>query len=233
MIDFNNLEKVSSVICSPTPNLTIKHSIVMKRKPPYNKEMSQSYNVNKGLNYAFDYKWDNGSKEGLYFQNGTVLLEFESKRQVIQDNTQKKIAISAYTNMRDIPMLISTIDRAYNWLTRNANEVFVRDVDGRPIKIVNPLLQIGCPVVSGNISFKPCIVRDMQDVRYEGISMGTQKDGELTNFTGPEFSMFKMIITSFGHNYYLANQMLINQALSYCTNYNLTEVLTRNAKSRN
>ena len=232
MIDFDNLEKVSSVICSPTPNLTIKHSIVMKRKLPYNKEMSQSYNINKGINYAFDYKWDKGFKEGLYFQSGSVLLEFESKKQITQDNILKKVVISAYMNVRDIPILVSTIDRAYGWLTRNANEVFIRDVDGRPIKIVNPLLQIGCPVASGNISFKPCIVRDMQDVRYEGISMCTQKDGELTNFTGPEFSMFKMIVSGFGNNYYLANQMLITQALSYCTNHNLTEVLTRNAKSK-
>lgn len=234
MIDFDNLEKITSVICTPTPTLTIKHSVVLRRKPF--KDQPQLYGDTKSLSYAFDYKYNsNGySKEGLYLHNGTVLLEFEAKRQNANYNdkdNRKKTSISAFVSMRDIPMLISTIDKAYNWLTHNAGDVFIRDVDGRPIKIVDPLLQIGCPVVSGNIAFKPCIVRDVQDVRYEGIAMCTYKDGELTNFTGPEFTMFRMVVTGFGNNYYLANQMLINQALAYCTNYNLTEVLTRNAKS--
>ena len=235
MIDFDNLEKVTSVVCSPTPNLTIKHSIVLRRKPF--KDASQiGYNDNKSLSYAFDYRYSD-NKEGLYFNNGTVLLEFESKRQSnYTDNkssNQKKVSISAYANVRDIPILVNTIDKAYKWLTHNAGDVFIRDVDGRPIKIVDPMLQIGCPVVSGNIAFKPCIVRDTQDVRYEGIAMVTHKDGELTNFTGPEFATFRMIVAGFANNYYLVNQMLINQALTYCTNYNLTEVLTRNAKSNN
>ena len=234
MIDFDNLEKVTSVICAPTPNLTIKHSIVLRRKPF--KDSSQSYNNDKSLSYGFDYKY--GDKEGLYFHNGTVLLEFEAKRQQTYtdshgNSNSKKASISAFANVRDIPILVNTIDRAYKWLTHNAGDVFIRDVDGRPIKIVDPLLQIGCPVVSGNIAFKPCIVRDIQDVRYEGIAMVTHKDGELTNFTGPEFATFRMVVTGFGSNYYLANQMLINQALAYCTNNNLMEVLTRNAKSNN
>lgn len=234
MIDFDNLEKVTSVICAPTPNLTIKHSIVLKRKPF--KEQSTYVNPNtdnRSLSYGFDYRY--GEKEGLYFHSGTVLLEFETKRQAAAYNDSrngtKKTSVSAFVSVRDIPILISTIDKAYNWLTHSAGDVFIRDVNERPIKIVDPLLQIGCPVVSGNIAFKPCIVRDIQDVRYEGISMSTFKDGELTNFTGPEFTTFRMVVAGFGNNYYLANQMLINQALAYCTNNNLTEVLTRNAKS--
>ena len=222
MIDFDNLEKVTSVICTPTPTLTVKHSVILRRK-------TTQANT-KSLSYSFNYRYGDG-REGLYFHNGLVLLELETKRQSVNYNDKGKQTVSTAVSVRDIPILINTIDKAYNWLTHAAGDVFIRDVDGRPIKIVDPLLQIGCPVMGGNIAFKPCIVRDIQDVRYEGIAMSSLKDGELTNFTGPEFTMFRMIISGFGNNYYLANQMLINQALAYCTNNNLTEVLTRNAKS--
>lgn len=244
MMNFDDLNKVTNVICKPTPHLTVKHVIYLRRNPfqeskPYGKDPRKDRKINYAFPYESKDKFGNATNDnnGLYFQNGDVYLELEARRQVLmkdaKDNKTQAQTVKYSCTFRDIPILIGIIDRAYSWLTNNDNDIFVRDCDGRPLKVVDPLLQLVCPIRSGSLMFKPCIIRDTQDIRYEGISLMSQKDGELTNFTAPEFAMFRMAIVGFGNNYYLANQMLILQSMSYCTNSNLTEVLSKNAKSTN
>lgn len=237
MIDFDELNKVTNVVCKPTPTLTVKHVLYLKRNPysdskPYMQDPSKA----RKLDYAFPYE-ANGTC-GMYMQCGDVYLELEARRQTLYvdkmkpDTKSKSASIKMSCGFRDIPVLLGILDKAYSWLVDTSNDIFVRDMDGRPVKVVDPLLQVGCPIMHGSmLIFKPCIIRDAQDVRYAGISMVSPKDGEMTNFTSPEFAMFKMAITGFGQNYYLINQMLINQTISYCTYNNLMEVLNRNGKS--
>ena len=50
MLDFDSFDKVSSVICKPTPTLTVKHVVSLKRTNPVN---------NKLLPYMYHYDtWD-------------------------------------------------------------------------------------------------------------------------------------------------------------------------------
>lgn len=232
MVDFNKVERVTNVVLRPTPLLTIKHVVELISIP------KATFGSPKVYNYEWDYEVKHPSMPkapqnniGIIFTPGNSYIEFEFKRPNNSMNDNKRNVIKHTLIFRDIPMLLNVLDNAKKWLTSNNQDTFIRDIDGKPMKIVDPLLNIGCPTFTGNLSFKPCIIRDASDVRYEGVAMLSIKDGELCNFTAPEFLMFKMCIEGLANNYYMANLALANQALSYCMYNNLMEVLNKNGKS--
>lgn len=234
MLDFEKINKLIGVISKPTPTLVVKHVIELTRNLGRDKTQVRGY----AWEYANTHNIFNNGKNvpvtnaGLYFEClGYVVLE--SKRidmdvQQANPNTvekeyeKKKIVIY----QKNVPTFLAALDNTYTWLT-NEKDVFVLDVNGKPIKLVDISTRVNCPLSQSNYAaFKPCIIRDASDVRYEGIAMGNET-GEITNFTAPEFAAFRAQMYNILNNLYFANNMIINQAMIYCTYKNMNEALGR------
>jgi hypothetical protein len=52
----------------------------------------------------------------------------------------------------------------------------------------------------------------MSDVTYEGVAMGNEQ-GEITNFTAPEFSSFRTMMHGLLPHFYLAGSTLMGNAV--------------------
>lgn len=230
MLNFDELDKVSSVICKPNPTLTVKHVVRLSRMNPSDGKM---------MPYAFIYDTSKfGKTPDPRFKNpkqvigmsGTCdgYVDLESNRTKIVDGESKtnKIVISILP--RDMQSFLYVLDKAYKWLTDNtASSPFVKDMNGRPAKVKDPMLKVSTPLTRSatGLSFKPCIIRDDSDVRYEGITMGNKEFGEITNFTAQEFTGFKVMVTGVLENLYIANMTLTTQAMSYVSAVNTTQLL--------
>ena len=228
MIVFEKLDKVSSVICRPTPTLVVKHVLHLKRPAPSMDNFRPTIpGTEKKLDYAFPYNFSN--TQGVAYQFGDFYIELETRRQVFKEDKTKKPNPKMSMMLKDLPLFLNVMDKAYGWLSNSDNGVYIRDVENKPLKVSDPLLQIGCQFFKGHAILKPCIIRDNANVRYEGISMISQLDGEFTNFTAPEFAAFRVSLQGFYNNYYIANTMLANETLTYCVYSNFMELLNKNA----
>jgi hypothetical protein len=206
--DFNDLDKITGVICHPTPSLVVKHVISLKRKvSPKN-----NYQKEEERGYVFYYDFNN--VKGMYLEcRGQICLE--GHRNVINNEgvtTTKKIV--CYIEMKDIANFLNRLDVVYAWLIGEQNkEIYQADSQGRPCRILDPNRKVAVSLSqTAYVAFKPCIIRDMNDVTYEGIAMGTEL-GEITNFTASEYASFNIIMHGLLPNLYMANNTLINNAI--------------------
>jgi hypothetical protein len=222
IMDFNTLDKVTSIICHPTPSLVVKHVVSLKRKIP-NKN---SYQKEEERGYVFYYNFNNVN--GMYLEaKGQIILE--GHRNVINTEgvtTSKKI--TCYIEMKDISNFLNRLDIAYSWLIGEQNKsLYQADSQGRPCKILDPNRKIAASLTqTAYIAFKPCIIRDMNDVTYEGIAMGNEQ-GEISNFTASEYASFNVIMHGLLPNLYMANTMLINNAIQLCIYSKLNSLESR------
>jgi hypothetical protein len=222
IVDFNTLDKITSVICHPTPSLVVKHVVSLKRKiTPKN-----TYQKEEERGYVFCYNFNNVN--GMYLEGkGQIILE--GHRNSINNEgvtTSKKIA--CYIEMRDIANFLNRLDIAYSWLIGEQNKsVYQADSKGRPCKIIDPNRKIAASLTQTSyIAFKPCIIRDMNDVTYEGVAMGSEL-GEITNFTASEYASFNIIMHGVLPNLYMANTALINNAIQLCIYNKLNSLESR------
>jgi hypothetical protein len=206
--DFEHLEKIISVIGYPSPSLTVKHVVSLIRKvPPKNNKKEEE------RGYAFYYTFNKGST-GLYLESRSSII-LEGHRNVINNEggtTYKKIA--CIIDMKDVANFLNRLDVAYGWLVGEQNkQIYLSDVQGRPCKILDPSKKVVVTLSQSTyVAFKPCIIRDMSDVTYEGIAMGNEQ-GEITNFTASEYSSFRIQMQGLLPNLYIANNVLINNAI--------------------
>jgi hypothetical protein len=220
--DFNSIDKITAVICHPTPSLVVKHVISLKRKAP----SRNTYQKEEERGYVFYYNLNNIN--GMYFEGrGQIILE--GHRNVINKegvNVAKKI--TCYIEMKDIANFLNRLDIAYSWLIGEQNKsIYQADSRGRPGKILDPNRKIAASLSQTTyIAFKPCIIRDMNDVTYEGIAMGNEQ-GEITNFTASEYASFNMTMHGLLPNLYMANSVLINNALQFCIYNKLNSLESR------
>jgi len=245
MIYFDGLDKVTDVISRPTPTLIVKHVVRLKRQDPMNKNSKRGYafsynNSNLDGNSGPHGKGENGppSKapqysptQGLYF-DGTGYILFEGFRVVPNsDGSTYTKKLTCEVEAKNVSAFLTALDNAYAWLIgKNYKKIYISDTLGRPFKIGEATLKEVAPLSqTAYVAFKPCIVRDASDVKYEGIAMGTQ-DGEITNFVAPEFASFRMQMQCLLPNLYLANGILVNQAMQYCTYTNMMEAFAKNGK---
>lgn len=215
MVDFDNLDKITNVICRPTPTLVVKHIVSLRRKDPILKDSKR--------NFAFNYSFNGTS--GIYFDNKSEVC-FEGFKIVSGNSDPKKI--SCHIEPKNFMSLMYAMNNAFEWLSGPKHKTtFILDANGRPIKIGDPNARESIPLTQFEyIAFKPCIIRDDSDIKYEGIAMGT-KEGEMTNFVAPEFANFRMQMTNVFQNFYIATQMVITQTIQYATYKNLKEAFKK------
>jgi hypothetical protein len=157
--------------------------------------------------------YDFNNVKGMYLEcRGQICLE--GHRNVINKegvSTLKKI--SCCIEMKDIANFLNRLDIVYSWLAGEQNkEIYQADSQGRPFRILTPDKKIAVSLSQTTyVAFKPCIIRDMSDVTYEGIAMGSEL-GEITNFTAPEYASFNTVMHSLLPNLYMANTALVNNA---------------------
>jgi hypothetical protein len=219
---FDDIDKITSIVCYPNPSLVVKHVISLKRKvPPKNPHQQE-----QKRGYVFNYNFNDVA--GMYLEcKGEVLLE--GHRNVISNDGRNVVNKTfCYIEMKDISNLLNRLEIAYSWLIGEANkEIYVSDSQGRPFKIADPGKKtVAALSQSAYISFSPCIIRDIADVTYEGVSMSTER-GELTNFTAAEFASFNIIMHGLLPNLYMANSVLINNALQICTYNKMLDIESR------
>jgi hypothetical protein len=209
--DFNNLDKIVSIVCHPTPNLTVKHCVSLKRKIP----SKNRYQKDEERGYDFFYNFN--SISGLYLEaKGHIVLE--GHRNIINsDTSSQNKKISCVIEMKDIASFLNRLDIVYTWLIGDKNkEIYISDSHGRPCKIMDTTKKVVVSLMQSTyISFKPCIIRDINDVTYEGVVMSNETS-EISNFTAIEFSSFRLIMHSLLPNLYMANSILINNAIQLC-----------------
>jgi hypothetical protein len=220
-MDFENLEKIISVVCYPSPSLTVKHIVSLKRKIP-----SKNNKKEEERGYAFYYSLKGST--GLYLESRSSVV-LEGHRNIINNDggtTYKKISCSI--DMKDVANFLNRLDVAYSWLIGEQNrQIYLADVQGRPCKILDQSKKVVVSLSQSTyVAFKPCIIRDMSDVTYEGIAMGNEQ-GEITNFTASEYSSFRIQMQGLLPNLYLANNTLINNAIQLSI-YNKLKTFTRN-----
>jgi hypothetical protein len=209
---FDDIEKITSIVCYPTPSLVVKHVISLKRKIP--PKFPGQKELKRG--YVFNYTFNEVS--GMYLEcKGEILLE--GHRSVINKdggNTMNKVF--CYIEMKDISNFLNRLEIVYTWLTGEMNkQIYVSDSQGRPCRIADPNKRIIVTLKQSTyLSLSPCIIKDISDMTYEGISMSTER-GEVTNFTAAEFASFNIIMHGLLPNLYMANSVLINNALQICT----------------
>jgi hypothetical protein len=206
---FEDLDKIISVVCRPTPSLVVKHIVTLKRKTPNNPAFSGKTEEERG--YVFTYNFQNVN--GMYLEcRGSICLEGHKNS---MDNSgaimQKKL--SCMIDLKDIANFLNRLDIAYTWLIGEENQkVYMSDSQGRPCKILDMRKVVVSLSQSAYVAFKPCIVRDTSDVTYEGIAMGGEQ-GEITNFTASEFDSFRVQMHALLPNLYMANIAVINNAI--------------------
>jgi hypothetical protein len=216
--DFNDLGKITSIVCYPTPNLTVKHTVSLKRKG----QAKNQFKKEEERGYDFFYTY-NGS-HGLYLEAKGQIV-FEGHRNIISnESSMQHKKISCIIEMKDIANFLNRLDIVYLWLTGEQNkEIYLSDAQNKPCKILDPNRRIAVSLSQMSyVAFKPCIIRDMNDVSYEGIAMGTE-EGEMSNFTASEFSSFRLSMHGLLPNLYMANNMLIGNALQLCIYNKLTQ----------
>jgi hypothetical protein len=219
---FDDIDKITSIVCYPNPSLVVKHVISLKRKvPPRNPHQKE---LTRG--YVFNYNFN--ETNGMYLEcKGQILLE--GHRNVISSEGGNSINKTfCYIDMKDISNFLNRLEIAYSWLIGDMNkEIYVSDSQGRPFKIADPDKKtVASLSQSTYVSFTPCIIRDIADVTYEGVSMSTER-GELTNFTAAEYASFNIIMHGLLPNLYMANSVLINNALQICTYNKMLDIESR------
>ena len=235
MLDFDSFDKVSSVICKPTPTLTVKHVVSLKRINPVNDKLLPYmwyYDTSKIQNdnsQRFNKNQSTSSKviKGLTsgYTDSTIVLE--AVRNNVSDGSVHQNKISVMISPRDAQCVLYVLEKASEWLTDYGNSPFIKDVNGRPAKVKDPFLKASIPLQRSKtgLTLKPCIIRDTANVCYEGITMGNPEYGEITNFTAQEFMCFKITLGCVLNNFYLANMLISTQAMSYVAAVNSAELL--------
>lgn len=219
-VDFDSLDKITNLVSKPTPTLSVKHVINLTRK--------NMMKDKEKLGYAFTFKTEGNQfypgTQGIYFNCSSVIQLDGLTNKVDKDGKTIQSKISCIIDPKNFTAFLIAIDNAYSWLLgEKYTKTFVLDDTGRPLKICDPFQKETCPLSQTNyIAFKPAIIRDAFNVRYEGISMITPK-GEITNFVAIEFASFKDQMHSLLPNLYTATGMLVNQALMYSVYSKLKE----------
>jgi hypothetical protein len=207
--DFNKLDKIVSIVCCPTPNLVVKHCVYVKRKVSAKNKKDEE----RGYDFFYSYNGMNG----LYLEAKGQIV-FEGHRNIIssEGSTQYK-KISCCIEMKDVANFLNRLDIVYSWLAGEDNKkIYLSDSQRRPCKIIDPSIKIVAALTQTSyVAFKPCIIRDMNDVAYEGVAMGNEQ-GEISNFTASEYSSFRLAMHSLLPNLYMANTMIINNAMQLC-----------------
>jgi hypothetical protein len=240
MIYFDKLDKVSNLIARITPSLIIRHVVDLKSRSSNRKDANVS-------DFAYHYSFDNsngGNKysgmykaplniQGIQFRSqGHIVIEsfVKSISQKDGDTASKKVSIAIW--LQDSPLFINSLENVLLWFT--SENVFLDDSRGQPFKIIDPLLKVTCPLQfeTAGIVFKPCIIHDTQDNRYQGVSIGNREKGEISSLTATEFINFKNIISYSLNNLYISNMALINEALQYCTYSNLMEDISNRERRK-
>jgi hypothetical protein len=208
--NFHDLNKIVSVVSYPTPSLVVKHCVVLKRKVipknQYQKEEERGY----------DFFYNYNGVTGLYLEARGQIV-FEGHRNAPLGEGAKPRKIIALIEIKDISSLLNRIDIVYNWLTGEENrKIYLSDSQGKPCKIADPDRKVAVSLTqSAYLAFRPCIIRDINSMTYEGVVMLTE-EGEITNFTASEYSSFRITMHGLLPNLYMANTMLINNALQLC-----------------
>jgi hypothetical protein len=209
--NFEELDKITAIVCNPTPSLVVKHVITLKRKiPPKNANQKE-----EERGYVFYYTFNNVT--GMYLEcRGHIVLEGH-RNTLNNDGVTTSKKISCYIDIKDIANFINRLDLVYSWLVGEQNKlIYQSDSSGKPCKILDPNKKVAVSLSQTTyIAFKPCIIRDMNDVTYEGIAMGNEA-GEITNFTASEYASFNIIMHGLLPNLYLVNTALINNAIQLC-----------------
>jgi hypothetical protein len=208
IIDFEKLEKIISVVCHPSPSLTVKHVVTLIRKIP-----AKNNKKEEERGYAFYYSLNKGSS-GLYLESRSSIVLEGHRNSIADDGRANYKRISCSIDMKDVANFLNRLDVAYNWLLGDQNkQIYLADVQGRPCKILDQTKKVVVSLSQSTyVAFKPCIIRDMSDVTYEGIAMGNEQ-GEITNFTASEYSAFRIQMQGLLPHLYLANNTLINNAI--------------------
>lgn len=221
VVDFDNLDKLVNLVGKPTPTLTVKHIVSLTRQNP------RSKNPKDKLGYVFPYEVTPNNRyvaptNGLAFTS-MFYIQLVGTRTVTDDKgeTQTKV-IRCNINPQCSMTFLAALDNVYSWLAGpKYATTFILDASRRPLKIADPFQKETCPLTQTSyIAFKPAIIRDASDVRYEGIAMGTQ-DGEMTNFVAPEFAWFRSQMQFLLPNLYTASCSLVSQAMQYCIYKNM------------
>lgn len=232
MIYFEDLEKISNVVCKVTPSLYIKHVVNLKQENP---------KTNTKMDFAFYYSFPNTTNpndvtQGIQFRMNSsyLILENVSYKRDVKTGTVKPAKTRISINISDTPNLTNHLDIALSWLTLSNDQVFQNDTIGRPVKVYDPNLRTACPLLKEptGIVFKPCIVQDDQGNKYQGISIGNREKGEITSLTATEFYTLKTTILNVLNNLYISNITSVNQALNYCLYKNFMEVVRRDGSSK-
>jgi hypothetical protein len=222
--DFDNLEKIISVVCYPSPSLTVKHIVTLIRKIP-----AKNNKKEEERGYAFYYSLNKGNSTGLYLESRSSILLEGHRNTLNNEGVTNYKKISCSIDMKDVSNFLNRLDVAYNWLVGEQNkQIYLADVQGRPCKILDLTKKVVVSLSQSTyVAFKPCIIRDMSDVTYEGIAMGNEQ-GEITNFTASEYSSFRVQMQGLLPNLYLANNTLINNAIQLSI-YNKLKISNKNS----
>jgi hypothetical protein len=208
---FEDIDKITAVVCRPTPSLVVKHTVSLKRKV-------QADAKNPPVERGYVFAYNAAGIKGVYFDyRGSIVLEGRRMINDIQGGTYQK-KINCVIEMRDTAGFLNRLETAYYWLIGEKNkETFLHDSKGCPIRIQNSSQKtVAVLSQSAYVAFKPCIIRDTNDTAYEGIAMGNEH-GEISNFTAHEFASFYLHMNAVLPNLYLATNTLVQTAMQYCT----------------
>jgi hypothetical protein len=208
--DYEDLDRVTAVVCHPTPSLVVKHVITLKRKVMQKTGNNRAREEQRGSVF---YYFSNDI-HGLYLEcKGNIVLEGHRVKQS-NDGMPNYKKLYCYIDLKDVSSFLNRLDIAYSWLTGDINKrIYLADSHGRPCKILDPDKKVIVSLSQSTfVGFAPCIIRDMSDVTYEGIVMNSEQ-GEISNFTASEFSAFRVQMHGLMSNLYLANSMLMNNAI--------------------
>lgn len=236
MLDFDSFDKVSSVICKPTPTLTVKHVVSLKRISPVNDKLLpymwhyDTSKIQNDSNQRFSNKPSSAHSKvttGLASGYTDSSINLEAVKNYVSEGSVRQNKITVMITPRDTQYVLYILEKACEWLTDYGNSPFIKDINGRPAKVKDPTLKVSIPLQRSRtgLTLKPCIIRDTANVCYEGISMGNPEYGEITNFTAQEFMCFKITLGCVLNNLYLANMLISTQAMSYVAAVNSAELL--------
>jgi len=234
MIDFDNLDRASNIVCRINSTLVIKHVVEFRQKNPNKRQ-------DRFGTYGFYYDSSNrpnvperfkGADGGALMFSGNGFISVENKRNVVRNESVLSETLRVKVVLMDTPQLLAVLDTVAGWLTSQCEDVFMNDELGHPIKIINQLLKVTCPLMleATGVAFKPCIVEDNVGIKYQGVAMGNREKGEICNFTATEFIVFKNMMKYALNNLYTNNMLLATHTMQYCMYKNLMEVLNRNAQ---
>lgn len=239
MIDFDSLDKVTNTICKINSTLSIKHVIQLREKSSNRVDARindhafyYNFPVKSGTDY-YGMRKAPRTVQGLIFNdNGYIIIE-NKRNQTTDSGEIQVVKTQVKIELMDAPQLMSGLDMAMEWLTTRSDEIYVPDSNGNPTKISDPLIKIAVPIRNEptGLTFKPCIVLDNVNVKYQGIAMGNRQRGEICNFTATEFVLFKSMMTYVLNNLYTNNILLTNQAIQYCLYKNFMEVVQNHART--